>query len=114
MTTMSKKDMKVYKGARDTSVTVCPETGDSYSLPYRLDLWNHSPTGFNWGYGGSGPSQLALALLADHLGNDQVAVKLHQQFKWQVIARLPIDEPWEISSQEIDAWLGIQLPLPLG
>ena len=29
------------------------------------ELWNHSPDGFNWGYGGSGPAQLALALLLD-------------------------------------------------
>ena len=26
-------------------------------------VYNHSPTGFSWGYGGSGPSQLALAIL---------------------------------------------------
>ena len=25
--------------------------------------WNHSPDGFNWGYGGSGPAQLALAIM---------------------------------------------------
>ena len=37
-------------------------------LDSRRDLWNHSPTGFEWGYCGSGPAQLALALLADHLG----------------------------------------------
>jgi Family of unknown function (DUF6166) len=30
-----------------------------------LKLWNHSPSGFNWGYGGSGPAQTALALLLD-------------------------------------------------
>ena len=28
-------------------------------------IWNHSATGFEWGYGGSGPSQLALALSLD-------------------------------------------------
>ena len=32
----------------------------------RLDLVNHSPTGFEWGYGGSGPAQLAVAMLAHH------------------------------------------------
>jgi len=105
--------MKIYKGTRDSVVTVYPETGDSYPLPWRLDLWNHSPTGFNWGYGGSGPAQLALAILADHLGNDQVAESLHQEFKWAKIATLSIDEPWELSAQLIDSWLGIQRPLPL-
>ena len=57
-------------------------------LKPRFDLWNHSPTGFEWGYGGSGPAQLALALLADHLGNDQEAVAYHQHFKFAVIARV--------------------------
>jgi hypothetical protein len=32
-------------------------------LQERLDLWNHSPTGLEWGYAGSGPAQLALALI---------------------------------------------------
>jgi len=36
-----------------------------YELPMRLDLVNHSPSGFEWSYGGSGPAQLALTLLAD-------------------------------------------------
>jgi hypothetical protein len=35
-------------------------------LPLRCDLVNHSPTGFSWGYAGSGPAQLALAILADY------------------------------------------------
>ena len=43
-------------------VTVC-DGQKSEPLPLRLDLFNHSPTGFSWGYGGSGPAQLALARL---------------------------------------------------
>lgn len=31
-------------------------------LPPRNDVRDHSPDGFQWGYGGSGPAQLALAL----------------------------------------------------
>ena len=41
----------------------------------------HSPTGFEWGYVGSGPAQLSLALLADALGDDERAQDLYQQFK---------------------------------
>jgi hypothetical protein len=67
----------------------------------RLDLWNHSPTGFEWGYGGSGPAQLALALLADHLGNSTQAFALYQSFKWQVVANLP-ECGWELTNQQID------------
>jgi hypothetical protein len=69
-------------------------------LRIRLDLENHSPTGFNWGYGGSGPAQLAIALLADALGNDLQAIRLHQSFKWVRIARIADDE-WELTREEI-------------
>ena len=69
-------------------------------LDPRLDLWNHSPTGFEWGYPGSGPAQLALALLADHLGDHSEAVNLHQDFKRAVIATLPY-RGWTLSSEQI-------------
>ena len=52
------------------------------------ELWNHSPTGFMWGYGGSGPAQLALAILLRATSRDR-ALKYHQQFKWEIIAALP-------------------------
>ena len=38
------------------------------------DLVNHSPDGTEWGYAGSGPAQLALALLAHALADDALAV----------------------------------------
>lgn len=49
---------------------------------------NHSPDGFAWGYGGSGPSQLALAVLLEVLPEDDAKAR-YQQFKWDVIAKLP-------------------------
>ena len=73
----------------------------SEPLPLRLDLFNHSPTGFSWGYGGSGPAQLALALLADALGDDGLAVRLHQAFNsgsWLVEG-----ERWWITADQIAA-----------
>ena len=70
-------------------VTVC-NGQKSAPLPLRLDLFNHSPTGFSWGYGGSGPAQLALALLADALGHDDLAVRLHQAFKFR--CRMPLGQ----------------------
>ena len=66
-------------------------------LPLRLDLLNKSPTGFEWGYNGSGPAQLALALCADALGNDAAALRLFQLFKARVVSRLPRDEPWTLT-----------------
>jgi hypothetical protein len=72
-------------------------------LDPRLDLWNHSTTGFEFGYGGSGPAQLALAILADALGDEQLAVRLHQQFKWAFVARFP-REGFTMTAEEIDQW----------
>jgi hypothetical protein len=57
-------------------------------------LINHSPDGFNWGYGGSGPAQLALAvcmvLMPDYWKSHNAPYS-YQQFKWAVIAKLPQD-----------------------
>ena len=91
--------MKRYTGSRtEHGVTV---TVDGVRLNSRLDLRNHSPTGFEWGYGGSGPAQLALAILADHLAIDAKALADYQNFKWHVVANLPL-EGWTLSSAEIE------------
>lgn len=82
----------------------------------------HSPTGFEFGYGGSGPSDLALSILLDHLGeiagvpetNDQRQISaylahtkarhLYQPFKWLFIAPQKTSS-FQITSHQIDAWL---------
>ena len=54
-------------------------------------VYNHSPDGFAWGYDGSGPAQLALAILL-HAGiKEKVALRYYQAFKRQFISRLPRD-----------------------
>lgn len=94
--------MKIYQGKRTKSGTIVTVTSGtiSFQLDPRLDLRNHSPTGFEWGYGGSGPAQLALAILADHFGNDDLAQKLYQDFKFRAIGRLGGDE-WTLTTQDI-------------
>ena len=105
--------MKVYRGTREGHVA--DVTVDGRPLNPRLDLWNHSPSGFEWGYGGSGPAQLALALLADHLGDDDKAIKLHQDFKSNVVAELPY-RGWTLGSEQIQrALTALAVPvLPSG
>ena len=76
------------------------------TLNPRTDLWNHSPDGFQWGYGGSGPAQLALALLADAIGNDQEAVRLHQRFKWEWVSGF--GRSWDMTDEAIRAWAAQQ------
>ena len=68
--------------------------------------FNHSPDGFNWGYGGSGPSQLALALLLE-ITNKETALRHYQSFKWDVVAGLPKD--FEISGEKIFNWLDVKI-----
>jgi hypothetical protein len=99
------------------------EKAYKYPLKPRNDLFNHSPDGFAWGYEGSGPAQLALALLAHHLEKapddvvparlaagvdaeekvttDELAAKLHQRFKAAVVAGFKYDEGWELRSDDI-------------
>lgn len=50
---------------------------------------NHSPDGFLWGYGGSGPAQLAAAVMLECCEDKDKAIKKHQHFKWKEIAALP-------------------------
>jgi hypothetical protein len=94
--------MKRYEGRREGHAIIV--TVDGRRLNPRHDLWNHSPNGFEWGYGGSGPAQLALAILADHLGDDQEALNFYQRFKWAIIAELP-GCGWRLTTLEIDAVL---------
>lgn len=88
-----------YKGLH-TSRGLAVFRPDGTPLPMRLDLVNHSPTGFSCGYGGSGPAQLAFALLAD-IFDDDYALEHYQEFKWNVIAKLPRDKPWTLTVKQI-------------
>jgi hypothetical protein len=99
--------MKRYVAADHTVIVINGRR--SRTLRPRLDLANHSPTGFSWGYGGSGPAQLALALLADHFGphNKDEARRRYQDFKFAAIARLPQNDPWCLTSKDIDNILAI-------
>lgn len=94
--------MKTYSGHRTEggcAVTVTDGTG-CRGLDPRFDLRKHSPTGFEWGYGGSGPAQLALALAADVLGNDEAALDVYQRLKFRVVGRLPADG-WTLTEAEL-------------
>jgi len=91
--------MKTYVGGR--SLAGAEVTVDGKKLDPRFDLKRLSPTGFEWTYEGNGPAQLALALLADHLGDDRKALQLYAAFMRTVVAEL--DNSWELTAPEIDA-----------
>jgi Family of unknown function (DUF6166) len=93
--------MKTYTGGR--GLAGAEVTVDGRKLDPRFDLKRLSPAGFEWTYVGNGPAQLALALLADHLGDDNRALALYEAFMRAVVAEL--DNAWELTSDEIDAAL---------
>lgn len=100
---------RIYRGfADDKAARITVHDGDrQYPLSLRLDLINHSSTGFQWGYGGSGPAQTALAILADALGDDARALRLHQRFKDAKVACIQ-HHRWTLDQAEIIAWAAAQ------
>ncbi len=94
--------MKIYEGARGLDGAIV--TVDGHNLPPRHDLRRLSKTGFEWTYEGAGPAQLALALLADHLGDDRAALAQYERFMREVVANLA--NAWRLTSDDIDAALG--------
>jgi Family of unknown function (DUF6166) len=89
--------MKVYEGGRSLDGAVV--TVDGGPLNPRFDIRRFSPAGFEWTYVGDGPRQLALALLADHLGDERRALALTEGFMRTVVAEL--DNAWRMTSDEI-------------
>jgi hypothetical protein len=68
---------------------VCRRTasGTAFNIPHALV--SHSPTGMEWGYAGSGPSDFALNILYRFTLDKQFSTKWHQEFKREFVAKLP-------------------------
>ena len=64
----------------------------------------YSPDGFEWGYLGSGPAQLALAILMWYYPT-WLAQEYHQAFKSEVISKLPRGKDWSLSDYEVVDWV---------
>ena len=62
--------------------------GKFLSPDHSQTVRNHSPDGFNWGYGGSGPAQLSLAILLKFM-NEKDAQQYYHDFKFKVVAGWP-------------------------
>lgn len=94
------RKVKIYKGKRTGGgiggqAIVVQNNGDEYPLKH---IERHSPDGFQWGYGGSGPADTALAILTDLLGMKRADL-LYQLFKWEFVARW--GDEWSISEEKI-------------
>ena len=63
----------------------------------------HSPTGIEWGYGGSGPADLALSVLLA-LTDERTANALYHRFKHEVVASVP-DEGGVLRAADVRRWV---------
>jgi hypothetical protein len=88
----------------DSSAMVC--IAMRRSLPLHLEAMSYSPTGFEWGYGGSGPALLALALLLDAVGDENLALRHYQEFERKTVATLA--DTWWMTRREICAFVEAQ------
>jgi len=97
---------KIYEGKRGmvSHLVTVNDGKDTKMLPDCTSIRNHSPTGFEWGYGGSGPAQLALAILVDLIGEEK-ALPLYQKFKFAMIATLSRSDDWKLTEEEIRRWV---------
>lgn len=64
----------------------------------------HSPTGFGWGYAGSGPADLARSLLWDALGAEPHP-SLYQRYKREVVGWWDEDTEWDTDRDTIRDWV---------
>jgi hypothetical protein len=78
------------------------EGGQRREVPHVV---SHSPDGLSWGYEGSGPADTALSILADITEDQAVAERWHQEFKREVVARLSLNQPFELERGSVEQWL---------
>jgi hypothetical protein len=93
--------MTVYEGRRTIDGLVV--TADDKRLDEHYEIKRFTKYGFEWTYEGESPQQLALAILYDHLGDNDRAIRLSERFMKEVVANL--DNDWTLTGQEIDTFL---------
>jgi hypothetical protein len=79
--------------------------GDVVSITDSLKLADHSPDGFSWGYPGSGPAQLALALLLHFTDDKEFALEYYQHFKFDVIIHEPMERSLRMPNFAVTGWI---------
>jgi hypothetical protein len=100
--------MSTYSGTFDnTNWYQTFKDGKPFTHEHSYQHVKHSPDGFAWGYGymGSGPSQLAFALLLDVTNDAKYTKKAYQDFKWETVGNWDKDNGWQMTSEEIENWV---------
>jgi hypothetical protein len=91
--------MKIYTGER--TIDGLKVTVDGHRLDEHYEIKQFTKYGFEWTYEGESPQQLALAILAEQLGDPQRALRLSGPFMKKVVANL--DNDWTLTGDEVDA-----------
>jgi len=79
--------------------------GRQMDMANSVRLYAHTPDGsVSWGYLGSGPSQLALALMLHFGATDNEALEWYQEFKLEVIGNLP-ESNFTMKNERVEEWL---------
>lgn len=78
--------MKRYAGSRDRRgdafVAVIDETHEAKALDLGLKYVRHSPL--------------------NHFNDAELASRFYQDFKFAVISNLPMDSPWELTTEQVE------------
>jgi hypothetical protein len=83
-----KKVVKAIKGFWEDIKCSRNKDGIETNVPWRIK--KHSPTGMEWGYGGSGPADFALNILSIFIGQKEAEKnQMYQDFKWRFVSGLP-------------------------
>jgi hypothetical protein len=93
--------MKTYEGKR--TIDGLRVTVDGKPLSEHYEVKKFTKYGFEWTYEGESPQQLALAILVEHLGDNEKAIRLSEPFMKKIVANL--DNDWILKSDEIDTAL---------
>lgn len=102
-------DVGLYVGMRVEGTVIVTADGKVVSPRHSQLLRNHSPDGFEWGYCGSGPAQLALAILLREGLPDDLAVKLYQQFKRRYVSSWDREANWFLFGTTLRQWVHVKL-----
>jgi hypothetical protein len=93
----------VRSGPRNAAQVIDASSGDDLTVDRSREHVTHS-RGFEWGYGGSGPAQLAFAILLDYYDDPDIALEYYQRFCTNVISQLETDDGkiWTLTEDEIE------------
>ena len=101
--------MKIFRGRKTDAGCIVELDNESYrtkiSLEKSLKIADHSPDGFQWRYSGSGPAQLAAAILYEITDDVELSRAYYELFKHDHVSQW--NDTFEISEFEVRIWLSL-------